>query len=80
MTINRTLFKLLFVALPLGASLFTWWVVGIGVCKYGAAEPTVLILAVIALLTSLPPLLWLYILRPGARLDLTPWKARKGRG
>jgi len=72
--INRILFKLLFVALPLGASLFTWWGVGIGVCKYGVTELTVIVMAVIALLTSLPPLLWLYILRPGARLELTPWK------
>ena len=74
MRINRILFKLLFVALPLGASLFTWWGVGIGVCKYGVTELTVIVMAVIALLTSLPPLLWLYILRPGARLELTPWK------
>lgn len=77
MTINRTLFVLLFVALPLGASLFTWWGVGIGVRMYGIAEPTVLILAVIALLTSLPPLLWLYVLRPGARIELTPWKEHR---
>lgn len=80
MTINRTLFKLLFVALPLGAVLVTWWGAGIGLRMYGATDPVVLVMAAIALLTSLPPLLWLYILQPGARLDLTPWKARKGRG
>ena len=74
MTINRTLFKLLFVALPLGASLVTWWGVGVGVRMYGVTELTVIVMAVIALLTSLPPLLWLYILQPGARIELTPWK------